>query len=586
MTGPTVKTDTVTARSAPKMRTRAEMRGSEDTPGRVPACLLDVVLPTLVSGSTVLLAGPHQDAVAVRLAHAGFQVTMQLRGIADAEAASRRLPSSVDVRCGTLIGTGDTFDAVVALGGLAFLSTGDAPLRDWGEALDLLRSLVAPSGVLAVVVRNGLGLDRLTRSGSDVDFHRADAYMAQRRAVADRLPGFAVAEEFGLYPEAAAPEIAVPAGAYGRDAAMVTTLVSDGYRAAITDRHTLSEPRRLARESVAYGLGLDLAPGWLIIGKSGPDAQRELPLAALVTDARRDDFKSVPCLLSASLDGSWYRSRVSGGDMESETHGNVSRDASALDGPVARGHLLEEILINAAGAHDVATVRELVGRYAAWLGVGGGLVECPPDRSFAMADNVVDDGSELRAFDPSWRAVAPTSADVVFVAAMHRFAQRLLAAALPHPWPSGQTPAKLAARLASMATLDVSTEQLEAGAEYAGLAASVLDGRGIDEIERIVVPVIPRGETEPAVIVRPAEPVRPITRPAGLAEAIRTIDAISDEMAATHEQIALLAGIVADLDSRLAKSRHELARLKASRLYQLVRWIATPLRVMRRWKRR
>ena len=583
MTGPIVEFNPLTARRAPLMRTGAEMRGSEDTTGRVPSCLLDVVLPSLTAGGRVLLAGPHQDNVALRLAKAGFRVTLQLRGVADADAASSRLPSSIDIRCGTLVGTTDTFDAVIALGGLGYLSTGDAPDNDCAEALDLLCALVAPSGLLAAVVRNGFGLDRLSSSGSDSDFHRTDCFAASRHEIGRYLSGFTAAVEFGLYPDAAAPEIAVPASAYDVGGALVATLVADSYRAAVPDRHTVCDPRRLARESVAHGLGLALAPGWLIVARRGDAGDSRPPSAVLVTDARRDDFRSVPYLLELAADGSWSRSRLTDGLADPETHGGVVRNAAALDGPIGSGLLLEERLVTAAGTHDLVAIRAQIQRYANWLGVATDdrSVDCPSDRAFAMTDNVIDDGADFQPLDPSWSSAASVRADVVFVASMYRFADRLLAGALPHPWVSAQAPAKLAARLASMAGLDVSVDAIEAAVAYADEAASVLDGRGIEEIERVVEPVIPRGATAPVVIVGPVGPVRPAARPAGLAEAMRTIDAISDEIAANHEQIALLTNSIADLDKRLAKSRRELSRLKASRLYRLVKWIAGSARAIR-----
>ena len=80
----------------------------------------------------------------------------------DAESAAERLPATVEIRCGSLLGATDSYDAVIALGGLDHLGSGDAPIDGWADAIAQLAGLVAPGGLLAITVRNGFGIDRFT----------------------------------------------------------------------------------------------------------------------------------------------------------------------------------------------------------------------------------------------------------------------------------------------------------------------------------------------------------------------------------------------------------------------------------------
>jgi hypothetical protein len=293
----------------------------------------------------------------------------------------------------------------------------------------------------------------------------------------------------------------------------------------------------------------------------------------------------------------------------------VLRDPSRLDGDVPQGQLLEEQLLDAAGAHDTLRLRDLLGMYARWLGVRtdwlredstattpsadhpaaepDGEVLCPADRVFAVADNVINDGGSLRPFDPSWQTVRCVRADVAFIAALQRFSRRLLASALPHPWVVAESPTRLGTRLASMVGLHATAEVLGAAADLASMQDMVLDSDDHADAASTsatsavgtmpIPPDLPAARParsmviEPAAathgiraVVGPVDPVGPVVPPRGLAEALRTIDRLSAELAGAHEQLNMLAGTIADTDMRLANVNRQLEVVKQSRLFRAV----------------
>jgi hypothetical protein len=196
-------------------------------------------------------------------------------------------------------------------------------------------------------------------------------------------------------------------------------------------------------------------------------------------------------------------------------------------------------------------------------------------------------------------------ADVAFAAAMRRFAGRVLAGALPHPWATLQSPARLAARLVSMVGRTATDEELALAAKIESVAGAILGpvptvpvappaaglkalgagskaraagskgskapGAGLKAlgagptapVAGLKAPVaVPMSEDESLPpVAAPGLPVDasgPLATPAGYAEAIRTATAAATELAAAHEQIQFLAEVIAERDARLAKARKQL----------------------------
>ena len=124
---------------------------------------------------------------------------------------------------------------------------------------------------------------------------------------------------------------------------------------------------------------------------------------------------------------------------------------------------------------------------------------------------------------------------------------------------------------------------LGAAAAHETRAAGVLDGAAVVDPDLPADPPgFDPGSGDEPVLVGPVDPVGPVTAPRGLAEAIRTIDAISAELAANHAQMALLTGNLADREKRLAKAIREVSKTKASRVYRAAVRVSEPLRAVRK----
>jgi hypothetical protein len=586
----------------------------------MPRCALEFIRPLLPATGRVLAAGPHRDDILVELAAEGLAVEVLLRSESDATAAADRLPASIGVRCGSLTRLDRTYDAVIALDGLDRLASADAPVDGWTDALDALTAAVAPDGLLALVARNGLGVDRMAGlAPCGVD--RSDAYAVPRRALHDRLTlaGFDTVASIALYPGAVEPSLLVPTGVFDAPGETLSALVAAAYRSS-AGADALVDPARLARASLAHGLGSALAPAWLIVVRRGGAGTAAAPNAVIVADSARWGFSSVPQVIDAAPGGAWTRRLMPGVRAGDESYGGVHRRLDRLNHAIPPGALLEDRLLDAAGAHDLVTVRRLVATYARWLGVHTGwldegwddigrpanapVVESgtdaldPNDRAFAVADNVIESNGTLRRLDSSWShesAADVVPAEAVFLAALQRFAQRLLAAALPHPWTVAQPPARLAARLASMIGLEVTDEMSAAAAEAAALHAVAFDPdaeRGTQDVafddvafDAVAEPVGTRARPPLTTVARalttgPVDPAGPVATPRGLVEARRTIDALTAELAGAHAQLRLLSATIADRDRRLASTNRMLAVVKGTRAFRIARVARGPLQAV------
>jgi hypothetical protein len=318
-------------------------------------------------------------------------------------------------------------------------------------------------------------------------------------------------------------------------------------------------------------------------------------------------------------DGRWLRSRLASGETES-TGPNAAavgptRRPERLDGIVPGGPLLEEQMLDYAGNHDMLSLRRLLAAYARWLGVrtswlaetaatgapqpmlselasgpsivvasddGIPDVECPPNRVFAVADNVVHGAAGFEPLDPSWFANAPVDARTVFLAALVRFAERLLASALPHPWTTAQPPGRLAVRLASMVGLEATGDLVAMATELVAAHATAFDRSAEHPAANPENPPMAwtRESLRPAdslpALVGPVAPIGPLAGPSSQAAAARSINELQYELAGAREQLSLLAGALRDRDERLARANRQLAMLKGSQVFRLAAIASKP----------
>ncbi|NUT35984.1 MAG: hypothetical protein HOV79_23260, partial [Hamadaea sp.] len=309
-----------------------------------------------------------------------------------------------------------------------------------------------------------------------------------------------------------------------------------------------ADPRRLARDAVRAGVGCELAPAWLFVGRIGagsadadetePVAYTDLPLAAVelavVQTLHRD-----PAL--------GWRRRVLGVDQP-RVSGRVTRSPKLLEGKVPAGPLLEEIVLDACARHDLGTVRDVLGRYARWL---ADPAQAPAERVFATLDNVVDAGQGLHSFDGSWSFARDVTAEVAAVRAFLRFARRLQSGAYENPWPVGTAAERLAITLATTAGLTVSDDEVRLAAE--------IDAE-IDEVFGDADPTDPAGWTVPR----------------GHREALATVAKLNAALADTRAQVKWLDETVAERDQRLM----EAAKIRKSITFRIGRIFTLPISVL------
>ncbi|MCU7729736.1 hypothetical protein ODJ79_38970 [Actinoplanes sp. KI2] len=387
-----------------------EMPGwSEDHPPAGGA-LYGYLAEQLPAGSSVLVAGPHEDALIDALA-ARATVTCLVRSQPEAERLAAR---GLDVLCGTLTKLTDTdrWDAVVALDGLGRLCSVEGPQYGWAECLQVLKRALRPGGALLLAVENELGVHRLvdpvaaTATRADDAWRPLGEFDDSKPGTPGRLiagldaEGLAVDWLGAAWPEPGSPTmIATPDALRDGPAGALAAAVASAVGTAYANRGVLSDPRRLAAAAVRSGLGPELATAWLVITHRTPGPAPALrPPAVLLGDG--------PVLeVTPGPDGGWTR------HVLREVPG---RDTSALDGPWPAGRLLEELLLSACLRHDLPTVRRLL---TGWMAALPG----------ATADNVVVDGDTYARLDPG----VPARDD-----ALRGFATMLLTGGYAHPWPA------------------------------------------------------------------------------------------------------------------------------------------------------
>lgn len=516
------------------------------------AVLTRAVLDALPTGGRVLLAGPHGDELIARLAAAGATVEQLVRSLADAQTS--RLDHAdvpVKVHCGSLTTfDGGDYDAVIALGGVAVLISPEQQLS-WTEALSRLRRATRPGGMIAVALPNSFGLDRVAdpRHGvrdTDADWpsggptsQTVTGLDAARRAL--DLAGL---RTFALFPDLATPTTVVEDRCLaGPSADGLATAVAAAW-AARSDTPTVADPRRLARDAVRAGLGCELAPAWLFVGRTGASLDAEEPEPVAYTDLplAEPDLGVVQTLRRDPAVG-WQRQAL--GTEQPRVAGRVTRSPKLLEGKVPAGPLLEEIVLDACARHDLGTVREILGRYARHL---ADPAQTPADRVFATLDNVVDAGQGLHPFDPSWSYARDVTPQVAAVRAFLRFARRLQSGAYENPWPVGSTAERLAITLATTAGLTVTDEEVRLAAE--------IDAE-LDQVFGDADPTDPAGWTVPR----------------GHREALATVAKLNAALADTRAQVAWLDETVAERDQRLM----EAAKIRKSITFRIGRIFTLPI---------
>jgi hypothetical protein len=347
-----------------------------------------------------LVAGPHDpsliDAVAVE------DLTVLVRGVADAETLAGRYADrlGVTVLCGGLekLATTEPYDTVVALDGLARLSSVEGTELGWAEAFELLLGVLAADGSLLLSVENLFGLHRLValhRDLTDSDWvvsgdHDRGRPLGLARVRA-RLAGagLELTSWYAAYPQPVAPALLLGEALLGDE--RVRGFVEASLSKAGTPREpVLSDPGRLAVDALRHGVAAELAPAWIVAARRGHAPAVPLPDGLVASGATAKPL-----------------------------------DAAALPS----GRTLADLLLGACLRRDLPAVRELLGAWQAGAAAGVG------------ADQVVvgPDGS----LHGLVAAGAPAGA-------LRSFAATLINGGYAHPWPAPTGIDDLALTLAAM----------------------------------------------------------------------------------------------------------------------------------------
>ncbi|NLU77301.1 hypothetical protein HCA58_02605 [Micromonospora sp. HNM0581] len=404
-------------------------------PGPVRGPGLAALLP-VVSGRT-LVVGPHDLDLLDALPSA--DLTVLVRGLPDAEALAARYAhrSGVRVCCGgpeKLAGT-SPYDSIVALAGLDRLASAEGTQLSWGEAFDLLVSVLRPGGRLLLSAENPSGLHRLLASPlprADSDWAALGEYDDTRPAGPARLQarltasGLRIDGAWAVFPSHLAPTaligvelLADPALTGFLQAALSDQSVLDGggggTRGPAAEGHgpvpaapMLADPARLVGSAVRNGIAVELAPAWVLLGERPPDLESG-------SDPTHRVWTEQAGAVPAAILGQHGRLR----QVRRDPAGGWRFDDGAA---VPSGRTVEDLVVAASLRRDLPAVRALL---TTWQ--SGAVAGVPAD-----AVVVTPDGT--------WHGLTEGTEPV-----LRRLASRLIDVGLADLWPAGELTTMLTA---------------------------------------------------------------------------------------------------------------------------------------------
>ncbi|GAA4226160.1 hypothetical protein FHR32_003995 [Streptosporangium album] len=448
----------------------------------------ELLRPLLPSGARVLVAGPHPAALLDEPVAGACELSVLLRSYSDACRLAEQ--HEVTVYCGSLekAAFSEGFDVVIALDGVERLMSFDHAGSSWAEALRRLVGMLAPGGTLVLGVENPLGVHRFAGDPSEVH-ERADddwaaAELDQSRPVnleqlTDLLDGsgLTLGRSYAAYGHPSGPHLLLDVSAL-ETASAPTALAVAACAGVFGTPPAGYDSRHLCRMAIAGGLGARIATRWVVVAHAAGGRSATTPVA-LTMDADAAPYWRLPCELAPAARGGWVRRAR--GDRTLRVSGRVIRTPGLLDGPIPEGRFLAEILMAACTRNDVVAIREVLGLFLWWMESQGADGKVPGWTAFAVADNVIFDGTRFALLDASWQLPGELDTDVVLARVMRHFAVRLLDSGQWHPWSWQLGTDRLTLTLLSMMGRTADLEIVRRGAELdaeidADLAGSREDG--------------------------------------------------------------------------------------------------------------
>jgi hypothetical protein len=581
--------------------------------GPFASSLVVPMLSRLLAGtSRALVVGPHAAWLLEHLADSVGSLDIVLRSWPDAHTLNLQLNAKpVRIFCGAFEKfqpDNGPYDVVLALDGIPRLFSADGEDLPWISAVGRLRDLVRPGGHLVLGVANALGLDQMLDADASVKPPTDDQWPSTTTAITTPPPGLQtirrvltghdleIREQYAVYPRLAKASLMVHertlAGSEGDEAPAI--LASAAFASGMGDRPVLTDPRRMAREMMRHGVGLELAPGWLfVVGLPNPDApdggaeEADYP-SVLITDNLDHPYWSTVLDVTRGDDGAWRRELLDvGRSATTRAAGHLQRDPQRLVGAVPPGDLLEEQFLTACRLEDLNALRRLVRLHADWLhkqsevkpwsdpwATSGAATErwvVSGEAVFATFENVMIDGDRLALLDPSWSTTLQVPYEIALTRALRRFGYRVLAGGLRHPWPSGMSPNRLTVTLASMVGVTVTPQLLERSSRLeVELEGQQRTNTETDD-QQLYFDLQTMGEqpmgTEPG-------------QPRGYREALATVGRLSSELSEALSQIEWLDKTVQLREDQLRRERKLSSDVKNSVSFAIGRGVTAPFRAL------
>ncbi|MEU7453534.1 hypothetical protein [Streptosporangium roseum] len=455
--------------------------GPDGSPG---AEVLGELLRPLLTGGRVLVAGPHPAELLDAAAAGACELSVLLRSHSDACHLAEQYEATV--YCGSLEKAAfpEAFDVVIALDGVERLTSSDHAAGSWAESLGRLTAMLAPGGTLVLGVENPLGVHRFAGDPSEVHQRADDDWAAveldQSRPVnLERLAGLlndsglTVGRSYAAYGHPAGPHLLLDVSVL-ETASAPTALAVAACVGVFGTPAAGYDARHLGRMAIAGGLGARVATRWVVMAHAAGGRPVTSPVA-LTADADAAACWRLACELVPAARGGW--TRRARGDRTLRVSGRVTRTPELLDGPVPEGRFLAEILMAACARNDVVAIRELLVLFRRWVeghGTGG---RVPASTAFAVADNVVFDGTGFAMLDASWQLPGELDLDVALARILRHFAARLLDSGQWHPWSWQIGADRLTLTLLAMAGGTADRETVRRGAELDAEIGADVPGR-------------------------------------------------------------------------------------------------------------